>query len=62
MRKSLDAALMAYSIAQAGEPELARLIMLEAQRENSCCGELEEGRSCIREIEARCMLALQQGS
>jgi hypothetical protein len=60
MMESIDVALMASSIAQAGEPELARQVMLEARLKKECCGELKEGRPCISKFKDRCALALQQ--
>lgn len=59
---ALDDAFMASSVAQSGEPELARRMMIEARNIRRCCGEIEAGCSCIKELKDRCPLAIRQGA
>ena len=59
-KERLDTMIAASALAQAGEVDLARKMMIEAGQKQSCCGAIDDGRDCFRVLNARCDLVLQQ--
>ena len=59
-REYLDTLVTASALSQTGEVGLARALMSSDEEGRTCCGEIAVGRDCLRIVETRCRLALQQ--